>query len=194
MAEDGAGPHADGDDDARSPADGDEPGTANTPPVDDPPADGRDAVDPTDDPLAGWAVGTLHATLFVLVPVGAAHAAGALSDLLAGVGTLAGLALFAHLWVVVWLASRRWLRSVEVDRTLGTLTAGATWGAAAGLGFLPGVVLAVLAGTGNPALTAILLLVGVLVAPAVGAASALVLAAVDLALLRAARRLAPAPG
>jgi hypothetical protein len=148
-------------------------------------------VDPTDDPLAAWGVGTLHASLFVLAPVVVAHAGGALGDLLAGVGTLAGLALFAYLWAAVGLASRRWLRGVDPDRPLDAATGGATWGAAAGLGFLPGVVLAVLVATGNLPLAAVLLLAGALVAPLVGATSGALLAVVDVAFLRTARRLAP---
>ncbi|MFB6160415.1 MAG: hypothetical protein ABEJ61_04460 [Haloferacaceae archaeon] len=145
-----------------------------------------------DDPLAAWAVGTLHATLFMLVPVGAAHAAGALGDLLAGVGTVAAVALFALVWAAVWAASRRWLRDADPDRPLGTVTGGATWGAAAGLGVLPGVVLAVLVATGNLPLAALLLLAGAVVAPLVGGASGALLAVVDLVLLRTARLAAPA--
>jgi hypothetical protein len=143
------------------------------------------------DPLATTALTTHHAGAFVLVPLLAAHAGGALGDLLGGVGTATGLALFALLWAVLFPTTGRWLRACDPTRPLTGVRAGAKYGALAGLGFLPGPVGAVGLATGNVVLAGLFLAVGVVVAPLVGAVAGVVLGVGDLLVLRGARRLVP---
>ena len=145
------------------------------------------------DPLAAAALTTHHAGAFVLVPLLVAHLTGALGDLLAGVGTVPGLALFAALWAVLRPASGRWLSACDPDRPSSAVGAGARYGAFAGLAFLPVPILAAGIVTGELALVVFLLGAGALVAPLVGAVAGVVLGLGDLLVLRGARRLAPDP-
>jgi len=61
----------------------------------------------------------------------------------------------------------------------------------AGLGFLPGPVVAVGVATGEPTLVLVLLVAGAVVAPLVGAVAGVVLGVGDVLLLCGARRLVP---
>lgn len=144
------------------------------------------------DPLAAAALTTYHAGAFVLVPLLAAHLGGALGDLLGGVGTLTGLALFALLWADLRWATGRWLAACDPARPLTAVRAGARYGALAGLLFLPVPVLLAGYATGEPVAVAVLLTAGAVVAPLVGALAGVVLGVGDVALLRGAARLAPA--
>lgn len=151
---------------------------------------GRDA-DEGPDRLAATALTTHHAGTFVLVPLLAVHLAGALGDLLGGVGTATGLALFALLWIVLRPATGRWLAASDPAHPLTGVRAGARYGALAGVGFLPGPVVAAGLATGEATVAGILLAAGLVVAPLVGAAAGVVLGLGDLLLLRGARRLVP---
>ncbi|SFL25946.1 hypothetical protein SAMN04487950_3091 [Halogranum rubrum] len=61
------------------------------------------------DSLLVWCLATFHTTLFVLVPLTLLHWAGALGDLLGGLSTTVGLALYGLLWATTWATNRRLL-------------------------------------------------------------------------------------
>lgn len=197
---DGGGP-ADGPD-ARLPG-GD--GPAAGPGDRGPAPDSRSPAGP--DPLVVWCLATFHAAFLVAVGVLALHRSGAAGDLLAGLGTLQGFALFLALWTVTWWTTRRWLAEATVDARAGTtpsvgasLVPALKWGGLDGLVFLLFLVAvllvpnAVAAGTVSAVyVLALLVLVGSLVAAVVGALVGGLFALVDLALLRAAGY-GPRPG
>lgn len=146
--------------------------------------------------LETWTLTTFDLALFVLVPVTAGHFDGALSDLLQGLDTLVGVALFCFLWVLFLLAIR-WVRSqVTLTDSLGTLALhGFAAGAVAGMVFLSGLVaaLAVSGLDGGTSLAAVarllpLFLIGIGVAAVVGGIIGLLLGFVDVVCYRLAGR------
>jgi hypothetical protein len=160
------------------------------------PRDADSGSDPDPDHLRDWTLATLHATVFTLVPLLALLLSGGLGDLLGGLDTAVGLALFAYLWLVLLLTTRRALAAVDLAARRSALRAGLVWGAAAGVGFV-GVVLlvagtAVAATSGNLLFLPIAAGVGSLVAAVVGALLGVLFAAIDLGLLAVAARLADA--
>ena len=155
----------------------------------------------THDRLLTWSLATFHTTLLLAVLLSLGHATGSLGDLLSGLGTLSGFALFAILWVAALWTNRRWLDEVSL---LGpdvdgwhVIKRGAIWGAPTGvvfvLGFLAIFVLReantsaqltldmILGAVGVIALVAV---VGSLFATVVGAIIGGLLAALDLGLVR----------
>ncbi|MBV0903592.1 hypothetical protein [Haloarcula salina] len=142
--------------------------------------------------LSTWALATFDVGLFVLVAVLAGHASGALSDLLGGLNTLVGAAVFCVVWALFVLAVW-WVDSrVELSASLWTLALhGFAAGAMAGVAFLLGLV-AVLAvpalaeglALGTATLSAVagvalFLLVGVAVASLIGGAIGLLVGVLD---------------
>ncbi|MPZ14016.1 MAG: hypothetical protein GEU73_06265 [Chloroflexi bacterium] len=102
--------------------------------------------------LLDWALGTFHAGLFVLTIVVALYRAGGLDDLLGGLNTLLGLAIYGLLWVVTEWTTRRALRGVEwrelAVRDPGELLSrGLGWGGVTGVLLLlvPAVILVIVA-------------------------------------------------
>ena len=150
-----------------------------------------DSVGETDtagvDALSAWALASFHAAVLLLVPLALAHAVapGAVGDLLGGLDTLVGVALYLVLWGSTWWSNRRYLAACEFRDTSGTLKSGARWGAVTGLPLLGCLVVAVLVFT-NPVFAALVLVAGGLVAPLVGAVVGALLAGVDVALDRVA--------
>lgn len=151
--------------------------------------------------LSTWALATFDIVLFVLVAVLAGHASGALADLLGGLSTLVGAAVFCVLWALFVLAVR-WVDSrVSLSASLWTLALyGFAAGAMAGVAFLFGLV-AVLAvpalaegiALGTATLSAVagialFLLVGVAVASVVGGAVGLLVGVLDGLCVRLADR------
>ncbi|WP_136600674.1 hypothetical protein [Salinigranum halophilum] len=148
--------------------------------------DGREG----DAALSAWALATFHAATLLLVPLTLAHvvAPDALGDLLAGLDTLVGLALFLVLWGATWWTNRRYLAACAFADAGRTLAVGARWGAVTGLPLLGCVVVAAFVAT-NPTFAALVLVAGGLVAPLVGAVVGALFAAFDVALDRAAAAL-----
>jgi hypothetical protein len=155
-----------------------------------------EAADPTAY-LRDFALTTLHTTLFVLLPLLLTFAVGdpgGLGDLLGGLETSIGLALFAYLWLVLWVTTRRALTAADPLTRRSALRAGFVWGAASGVGFVGGVLLVaggfVTVTTGNLAFFPVVFGLGSLVASVVGAVLGLLFAAADLMLLALTRRVA----
>jgi hypothetical protein len=97
-------------------------------------------------PLLAWGLGTLHAALLMLVLVFLLYRGGGLGELLGGLGTLPGLALFAWLWVLSCVGARMALRHVPLEappRRLvpDALAHGLLWGGAVGVAFFAGLTL-----------------------------------------------------
>lgn len=160
--------------------------------------------------LVSWALGTFHASLFVVVLVIFLYSQGTLASLLQGLNTALGLALFAALWATTLYTSSRALRGValagpEMSRSR-LLSRGVRFGTLNGLLFLAVLLVASLlsrlllppAGNVMP-LMAVLLTIyvgsfAILIAFAIGGLTGLVVSLVDLVLLGLADRLAhPAP-
>jgi hypothetical protein len=133
--------------------------------------------------LRAWALASFHVATLVTVGVALAHAGGLVGDLLSGLGTLPGVALYLLLWVLTWRTNRRWLLAhgpPERDAVRPALA----WGAVTGVGFLL-CVLAALAVVLEPADLVVLVIfagVGTPVAAVVGALVGGVFALVDAAL------------
>jgi hypothetical protein len=154
-------------------------------------SDRRDGRENTD-PLLAWALASFHAAAFLVVPLALAHAIApeAVGDLLGGLDTLVGIALYLVLWGSTWLSNRRYVAATDFADPWGTFRAGARYGAVTGLPLLVCVVLGV-AVVVNPVFAGVLGVAGVVVAPLVGAVTGVVLAGVDLAVDRLASVLLP---
>ncbi|SEO54763.1 hypothetical protein SAMN04487948_103172 [Halogranum amylolyticum] len=98
----------------------------HSPPVDDP------------DPLLVWCLAAYHTALFTLVPVVGLHWTGALGDLLGGLSTTVGLALYLLLWATTWWTNRRLLATTPFEPSAWReiLTGGVKWGGVTGSCFL----------------------------------------------------------
>lgn len=159
---------------------------------------------PRADPLVVWALASFHtAGLTALLVVGL-YLAGPLGDLLAGLDTLVGLGLYLALWVGTWWTTRRTLRAVADAGTDASafvaVGAGAKWAGVNGALFF-WVLLAGFAALNVPresgalfeALPFLLVagVVGSVLATGVGGIVGVLFAVLDLALVRAARRLVP---
>jgi hypothetical protein len=144
------------------------------------------------DALTAWALASFHAALLVVAPLAVAHAIAPVTvgDLLDGLDTLVGVALFVVLWGSTWWSNRRYLAACDFGDASGTLRAGTRWGAVTGLPLLGCVVVAVLVAT-NPTFTALVVVAGGLAAPLAGALVGTLFAALDLVVDRAAAALAP---
>lgn len=149
------------------------------------------------DALIAWSLGAFHAATLVAVLVALGHTAGALGDLLGGLNTVVGLALYLLLWGLSWGATRAVLARVPpaVIETGGTGAAvawGALGGAGAGAAFLVGLVLVAVApailGSGEPLAVVFILSIGATAAAVVGAAVGGLFALLDVALFRLAGR------
>ena len=146
-------------------------------------------MDEPPDRLVGFALGTLHVALFVTALVLALLAGGA--SPLGELGTWPGVLAYAWLWAVgtwtTWEAVSPHLRGLFA---LGPfLFAAFAWGAATGVTFLFGVLLAV--ALAEPSLALLLVLAyGGMVAAVLGALVGLLAGLLDAALLGLARRAA----
>ena len=151
--------------------------------------------------LATWTLATFDTALFVLLGVLAAHASGGLADLLAGLNTLVGVAVFCYLWALFVLAVR-WVNSrVALDSAgVGTLALhGTAAGSVTGVAFLLGLFAVALVPTlqsGGVRLQAVLLvlLIGAGVAAVVGGVVGLVASLLDIAVYGLAGYLLPEAG
>lgn len=141
--------------------------------------------------LVTWALGTFHATIFVLVGVLILYTRDALAPLLSSLNTLAGLGLFAVLWATTFVTTARALRGLELGAP-GTESAllrrTFRFGAANGMLFLAvvGLVLGVGASVAAGSFPFFLFAApfALVVAAAVGGVVGLIFGLVDLALLR----------
>lgn len=143
------------------------------------------------DPLVTWAFATFHAATLVVALVVVAHVTGPLGDLLGGLDTLVGLALFVVLWATTWWTNRRWLAAVglrvgEQPPTRALVFGGLLWGGANGVLFFWGVyLLAVLPTFGLLVVPLVIIATaGTVLATVVGALVGGLFAVLDAALLR----------
>jgi len=149
--------------------------------------------------LVVFALGTFHAAVLIVALVLVLYATGALTSLLSGLSTIAGLALFSALWLTTVWSTHRTLRGALTAtlRTLpvGTIIERAAWnGGVNGVAFLAflGLILAI-----SSALNGALGIVafGALVFATLGAVAAFLLGlvfgllfvAIDMALITATR-------
>ncbi|MFC7155726.1 hypothetical protein ACFQPA_09665 [Halomarina halobia] len=99
------------------------------------------------DPLLVWAFGTFHVAFLVAALVALLHVAAPLGDLLRGLDTVTGLALYLVLWATTWWTARAVLARATVgggvDR-LALLKQGLLWGGVNGVCFLLALVLVLL--------------------------------------------------
>ncbi|MDS0220532.1 hypothetical protein NDI54_04105 [Haloarcula sp. S1AR25-5A] len=162
------------------------------------PARGAERTDAGPVSLVAWTLATFDTALFVLLGVLAAHASGGLADLLAGLNTLVGVAVFCYLWAlfvlaVRWVHGRTSLDSAGV-RTL--VSHGVAAGSVAGVAFLLGLVTVALVPTlqgGGVRLQAVLLvlLIGAGLAAVVGGIVGLLASLLDITMYRLAGYLLP---
>jgi hypothetical protein len=151
--------------------------------------------------LVTWTLATFDTALFVLLGVLAAHASGGLADLLAGLNTLVGVAVFCYLWALFVLAVR-WVHSrvALVDVPLQTLVFhGVAAGSVAGVAFLLGLLAVALVPTiqsGGVSLQTVVLvlLIGAGVATIVGGVVGLLASLLDIAVYGLAGSLLPEAG
>ena len=89
-----------------------------------------------DDPLVARSLATLHTALLVALLVTGLYLAGPLGDLLSGLDTLVGLALYGCLWASTWWTTRRWLAEIDEDADLpAAVGTGVKWGGVDGVLF-----------------------------------------------------------
>jgi len=151
--------------------------------------------------LVTWTLATFDTTLFVLLGVLAVHASGDLADLLAGLNTLVGVAVFCYLWALFVLAVR-WVHRREPLDSAGVRTLvlhGTAAGSVAGVTFLLGLLAVALVSTlqsGGVRLQSVLLvlLIGVGVAAVVGGVVGLLASLLDIAVYGLAGTLLPELG
>lgn len=146
------------------------------------------------DALVTWTLATFHTSAFLLVALLFLYSQGVLHQVLQGLSTAVGLALFAALWGLTYATTDQALSGLEDDDAF--IGRGLRWGGVNGVLFLWVLVLVqgtalVLAGLRDP-LGALLfglifLAIGSIVAFGVGALVGLIFANVDLALLALAR-------
>ncbi|EMA33596.1 hypothetical protein [Haloarcula japonica] len=165
------------------------------------PAHGAERADARPVSLVTWTLATFDTALFVLLGVLAAHASGGLADLLAGLNTLVGVAVFCYLWALFVLAVRWIHRRVSLDSAgVSTLALhGTAAGSVAGVAFLLGLFAVVLVPTiqsGGVRLQAVLLvlLIGAGVAAVVGSVVGLLASVLDIAVYGLAGYLLPEAG
>lgn len=150
------------------------------------------------DRLIAWSLGAFHAATLVAVLVALGHANGSLGNLLDGLNTVVGLALYLLLWVLSWRASHGVLARVppaKLER--GGAGAALNWGLAggafSGMAFFVVIALVAIAPailqTGEPLSFGIILFIGLGVAGIVGAFVGGLFALLDVALFRVAGRL-----
>lgn len=150
-----------------------------------------------EDPLAVWAVATFNVAVLVAALVGALHLDGRLGDVLAGLNTWVGVALYCCLWATTWWTNGGWLAGLDGDDGLiGTLVAGGTWGGVNGVLFFWVLFFVAVIPTVGFDPTAVLfyllaLGIGTVLALGIGGIVGVLAAALDLALFRVADRLGP---
>lgn len=89
-----------------------------------------------DDPLVAWSLATFHTALLVALLVTGLYLVGPLGDLLSGLDTVVGLALYGCLWASTWWTTRRWLAEIGENADLpDTVGNGGKWGGVDGVLF-----------------------------------------------------------
>jgi hypothetical protein len=165
------------------------------------PAHGAERADARPVSLVTWALATFDTALFVLLGVLVGHASGDLADLLAGLNSLVGVAVFCYLWALFVLAVR-WVHSRVAlgNAPLQTLVLhGVAAGCATGVAFLLGLFAVALVPTlqsGGVRLQAVVLvaLIGAGVAAVVGGVVGLLASLLDVAIYGLAGYLLPEAG
>ncbi|AUG48242.1 hypothetical protein BVU17_12185 [Haloarcula taiwanensis] len=151
--------------------------------------------------LVTWTLATFDTVLFVLLGVLAVHASGGLADLLAGLNTLVGVAVFCYLWALFVLAVRWVHRRVSLDSAgVSTLVLhGVAAGSVTGVVFLLGLLAVALVSTlqsggARPQSVLLVLLIGAGVAAVVGGVVGLLASLLDIAVYGLAGTLLPELG
>lgn len=150
------------------------------------------------DPLVGWGLATFHAATLVVVLITLLYRWFPVGELLAGLQTSVGLALFLALWATTWWTNHRWLGETRVMGN-GNSTGSSSfirtsfkWGGITGAVFF--VVLVTLAfapqTVPNSLFPLAIVLFGMLVAFAIGGTVGCIFAFIDLVLIRVADRIA----
>ncbi|GEM_PF-5805194 len=143
---------------------------------------------------AGWleAVGlaTLHVSLLVGALVLALHRAGTLGQLLQGIGTLPGVALFLVLWGLTLGATRQALVQMREKPLREAMGVGGVWGGAVGASFVWIALTASFISGRAPPIAYLFSLEAAAFGFVGGCLVGAVAALLDTALLAAARRLA----
>lgn len=150
------------------------------------------------DPLIGWGLSAFHAATLVVVLVTLLYLWVPIGELLGGLQTVVGLALYLALWATTWWTNRRWLRETRlmVDSTSPNrssfIRTSFRWGGVTGLGFFIALVILALAPqtVPNSLFPVLIVLIGVIVAFAIGGIIGCIFAFTDLALLKIAERIA----
>lgn len=165
------------------------------------PARGAERTDARPISLVTWTLATFDTALFALLGVLAAHASGSLADLLAGLNTLVGVAVFCYLWAlfvlaVRWVHGRTSLDSAEISTLV---LHGVAAGSVAGVAFLLGLFAVALVPTlqsGGVRLQAVLLvlLIGAGVAAVIGGIVGLLASLLDIVMYGLAGYLLPEAG
>jgi hypothetical protein len=149
--------------------------------------------------LTTWTLATFDTSLFVLVGVIAAHVSGVLGELLSGLNTVVGVAVFLYVWLL-FVAAVRWvladasvLRGSARPLALRSVAAGGV----AGTVFLLTVLLvtvvpSALLGSIQPISVLLILLIGTALSAVVGAVVGLSAGALNVAASRLARFALPA--
>lgn len=162
------------------------------------------AVDPP--AVLVWGVSTFHVVVLVVVLVTGLFLSGAAGDVLSGLDTTVGAAIYLYLWGITWWTTRRWLLAgglpLTADRPASRAVAVATlkWGGITGLLFFAGLLvvaggaLLVIGDVGTIPVVVGIGLVGSPLAFTVGAVVAGVFAVADRRLLQAARSVAGPAG
>ncbi|WP_276300648.1 hypothetical protein [Halorussus lipolyticus] len=156
-----------------------------------------------DDSLVVWALASFHTAGLVALLVVALYLAGPLGDLLSGLDTVVGLALYLGLWAATWWTNRRAFRaiadagddaeSVSASVVVGT---GGKWAGVDGVLFLWMLLLAAVFPPSSVTLAGVAYFlafggIASLLAFVVGAIVGSLFALLDLALFRAAGGLVP---
>lgn len=153
-----------------------------------------------DDPLVVWSLATFHTALLVAVLVTGLYLVGSLGDLLSGLDTVVGLALYCCLWASTWWTTGGWLEGLGDDADLpATVGNGAKWGGVDGVLFFWAIfAIAVVPAfgfhVGAIPILLIVLGVGSLFALGIGGFVGCVFALLDMAAFRVANRVAGRAG
>lgn len=148
--------------------------------------------------IVGWALAAFHSTTLVVMLVTLLYLWAPVGELLAGLQTVVGLALYLVLWATTLWTNKHWPRDTRltIDGTAinssSFLRTSFKWGGVTGsVFFIALVILAVAAQTVPTSLfPLVIVLIGVIVAFVIGGITGCIFAFTDLALLRIARRVA----
>lgn len=150
------------------------------------------------DPLVGWGLAAFHAATLVVLLVILLFLWAPVGELLAGLQTVVGLALYLVLWATTWWTNHHWLRDTRLTmdesatNSSSFLRTSFRWGGVTGSVFFVALVILAVAPQTVPTslFPLVIVLIGVIVAFAIGGILGCIFGFADLALLRIARNVA----